>query len=104
MAQFYCNNNQLTSLDISGNNKFNWTDLVVGDQTDGNNNERPLDLYINADQRSETLKHTDRGNKNVNILSKSEATSEDFGKITYVEGGNGNDGGNGSGGGSGEGN
>jgi len=81
-----CFSNQLTSLDISKNSLLVWIRLYVGSQTDSSYNDQMLNLYVNADQLSQTLPNTEE-NKNVNILLKSgtEATGthNGFNEIDY---------------------
>ena len=77
-----CKDNQLASLDISNNNQIDWNNLCVGAQTDGAN-DQALTLFVNLNQITQTLSDTERFNKNVNILLKSDASHEDYSETDY---------------------
>lgn len=70
-----CHSNQLTSLNLSNNNSiFPWIGrVVIGNQTDGANNEQVLTLYVNPDQYqyAQILSTRNGANKNIIVLSTS---------------------------------
>jgi len=98
-------NNYLTSLDLSNNRKL-WglltavnlmssldisktslrLDVIqVGNQHNASNEDIELDLYVNINQKGQTLGGVDDINKNVNVLLKSDATHEDYTESNYGE-------------------
>ncbi|MBE6289300.1 MAG: hypothetical protein E7100_03580 [Bacteroidaceae bacterium] len=64
LIELKCTSNWLTNLDISNNNQIDCSILKVGNQR----NNQTLNLYVNADQLSQTLPTEE--NERVNILLK----------------------------------
>ena len=55
----------------------------MGSQHDASDEDQELDLYVNVDQKAQTLKIIDSQNKNVNVLLKSDATHEGYNETNY---------------------